>query len=212
VEHTGTAPAGTAKVSVRFDALACAANEIHRVDNAYGTISGLTLFTDAAGAGLGYSEIDAGYDTEAITNRIWVKVLTPGAAGEDPIETVTGPYDEAASITDYGLHLATYTILDDPARSPSAYATAIKTRNAYPKPRCHRIRMPVRNDTERAAAATLDLYDLVLVTLTGTLAARGHLITGIVHTITPDAWSVDYTFDTPNTVAPPASGPSIGGR
>ena len=212
VEGTFTAPAGTAKMAIRFDVSGTAPNEVHRIDDAYGSISGLTTFTDAAGPGIGYSAFEAGYDTEAITNRIWVKVLTPGPAGSEPVETVNGPYDEPASVTDYGAHLATYSTHADPNRSPSAYAAAIKARNAYPKPRCHTLRMPVRNTTEREAAALLDLYDLVLITLTGTLSARGQLITGIVHTITPDAWTVDYTFDTPGTVAPPSSGPTLGGR
>lgn len=156
---------------------------------------------------LSYTDIDVDFNMDACINHVTIKWLR--YANGKTEEITYGPYTDATSIATWGAKTAEFTIggAVESSSAIATYAASILTANATPQIRCNTLVMPVRTDDERKWATMLDLYTPVTVKYDTKVDANLR-ITGIEHTITPEDWSVSYSFDIEDSVAAPTWTPA----
>lgn len=163
-------------------------------------------FSDVSG--LSYTDIAVDFSTDTCINSVTINFMRYNIGTEGTELISYGPYEDAASIAQWGVRSADFTIAagtEDEA-SIKAYAQSILDANSTPFIKCHTLTMPVRSDSEMTYGTTLDLYDLVHVTYADKVDAD-HRITSINHSITANPtgakWLITYGFDGVDSVAQP---------
>ena len=161
-------------------------------------------FSDAAGSAYSYSDLDVDFSPDSCINVVTVNRLVYNADTQETEEVPFGPYVDQASVDAWGPYPATFT-LQGPAWTETTipgYASAVLAANATPNVKIHGIRVPIKTAAHRAMAATIGLYDAVRVIRTG-IANQVLRVATIAHTVTPDGWLLDLTFDPVALVAVP---------
>lgn len=151
-----------------------------------------------------YSAIDASFNTDDVINQVLVTWLRYDAVNGTTTPIAYGPYSDAASIATYGPHQAEFTIQGAAESAPTiaAFANAVLAANKTPVRKAERLTMPVKDARSLAKAAKIDLFSLVNVTFAPVIAAN-YRVSSIKHSITTDAWLVDYGFRTDGAVVRP---------
>jgi hypothetical protein len=160
---------------------------------------------------LPYSNLDLSFSTEECINSVMVKWLRYTAATGETEEIVYGPYQDAASIKDWGAHEATFTIhgATESSANIAAFANAVLSANKTPFVRANSLVFPVRNAQEMKHAVMLDLYDTAgVVFKTYDSGLANLVVTSIEHNISPDKWTVAVGFGSLSAVAAPTWTPT----
>lgn len=167
-------------------------------------------FTDAVTTtDLSYSNIDVSYNSDEIINTVNVKFLRFNTNTQSTEEIAYGPYINSDSVAENGPVAKEFTI-QGAVESPGvvkSFADAILAANATPVVKVNSLTMPVTNAAEFEAATTLGLYSQVNVKYADRVSTDLR-ITGISHSITPDEWTVTYTFGVAGGAASPLNTPS----
>lgn len=156
-----------------------------------------------------YSGVDATFSTADLINSVSIKWLRYTEATDDEdakVEEISyGPFEDAASIEEWGVQSATFTMcgLENPT-TIEAKADAILAANGTPRRRVTGVRAPIRwREDLHTGKALLDLYDLVQLGYERTGTDETARVTGIKHTITPKRWITELEFSDDGTVAAP---------
>lgn len=167
-------------------------------------------FSDAAGASFSYTDIDTSWSTTECINHVTVKFLRYNAGTGQTEEVPYGPFVNQTSIDKYGARAAEFTIGGTPQQDNNAfaqaYANAVLAANATPVVRANSMKYRVKQGVA-AYAYSIDLYTMLRVIKTGRVDSNVR-VTGIKHSITPEAWDVEYTFGSTGSVAPPTATPT----
>jgi hypothetical protein len=138
---------------------------------AISTATALTVSEADFGADIG---ID--YDTDRCINVVTVKFLRINPGTGETEEVPYGPYQDDASVREWGPHTAEFTVqgITEDAATIKAYADAILSANGTPQVRVNTLTLPVTTAAEATTKGLADLYDLVRVrNTTGVNLVRG---------------------------------------
>lgn len=166
-----------------------------------------------------YSDVDASYDTQAVINSVtikWLRYTPPSTDSEgNPVEASTqeivyGPYEDAASIDEWGYQPATFTMQGvENAVTISAKASAILAASKTPQRRIKTVTVPIRYLEDLSPGkALLDLYSLVQLGYTRTGSNSPARVVSVSHSITPGRWTMTLGFTPNGAVAAPQAVPS----
>lgn len=178
--------------------------------NTYGLASFSDSPTQVNSSGLwrGYTDIDVSFSTEECINQVYVKWLRYDVGTDTTTEVTYGPYEDAASIAEWGPRQATFTIhgATEVEANIAAYAADVLTANATPAVKVNSLAFKVKDQDTLNAAVWNDLNEKTDVVWQGvTYTSR---INGIEHSITPEDWTVRLTMASEDTVAAPTWVPS----
>lgn len=173
-----------------------------------------TAMDDTPAATIGpdtYRDIVLDFNSDQIINSVTVNFQRYAPISDTTTEIAYGPYEDAASIDQWGRYSTTVTMqadVEDEA-TIAAFAQEILSRNATGELRVKSMTIPI--DTEARLPLTyLDLNQVVTVVSTDEATTWTLRITGITHTITGDQWLLALDLDTPGGISTPATGPSTG--
>lgn len=155
-----------------------------------------------------YSSIDASFNTSECINSVTIKWLRN--SGSQAEEVTYGPYVAQASVDEWGLRPATFTMhgVENPT-AIAARGAAILAANAQPRRRINSVRLPIRYVEDLTPGkALLDIYDLVRLGYARTETDELARVTSIKHTVTPKRWTMDLGFAADGAVASPQVIPS----
>lgn len=151
-----------------------------------------------------YSGLDVTFDADDCVNEVLVTFKRYTANTGNVEEVVFGPYRDAASIAEWGVHQATFTVHGIAEAAIPAYAASILAANAQPARRINSVSIPIRTTADLIRTrALIDLYAKVRVTNTDKALDQTLRVTRIQHDITPRRWNLVLGFDQVSTVAKP---------
>lgn len=163
-----------------------------------------------------YSDVSIDYDTDRCINIVSIVFLRPNGNGTEEIPY--GPYEDAASVAEWGPHSAEFRIqwATEDETAIEAYAAQILGANATPGRRINSVRLPIRTLDDLSATAgekraLLDLVDLVTASNAETGLSTDVRVAKLEHNITAREgiqWTVDLEFYADGSVAPPQVIPS----
>lgn len=185
---------------------------------------GVLVATDAApGASVRtldeprYSDLEVAFSSEECMNAVVIDSLivvdaaTPTGGVYGRSETVTyGPYEDAASIAQWGRRERRFTVHGLNPTQIAALGSTILARNANPGVTVQSVTLPMRTEADLADALR-DLGEIVTVSNTARSLAPTLRITGVEHTIQsePAKWLVTLRFNTSGAVAAPTVAPEV---
>jgi hypothetical protein len=151
-----------------------------------------------------YSGLAVTFDTSDCINEVMVKYRRFNATTGEVEEVAMGPYRDAASIDQWGVQQATFTVHGMLESAVAAYAASILAANATPQRRINSVRIPIRTTADLVRTkALIDLYAKVRVVNAAKGLDQTLRVTGIQHDIGPRRWVMTLTFDRISTVAAP---------
>ena len=161
-----------------------------------------------------YSDLNLDFDLGRCINSVKVRLtrINPGSGDTEEIEL--GPYENAASMREWGPRRAEFRVQGFAESLVDDYAAAILAANSTPAKRINWVELPLRTVAEVEAKALLDLYDLVESSNTrGAVVDQAARVTSVRHVITADVnlggkWLMTVGFSTDGSVAVPQVTPS----
>lgn len=175
-------------------------------------ITGLTMKPVADVAVLdetSYSQLGIDFDTERCINSVSMKWLLHNTDTLATDEYALGPYEDEASIKEWGRHHREFTITGRAANA-AALAASVFARNGTPQVQPSAVTIPIRDVSDlRSVRAFLDLYDLVRVVHAGKGLDYRARVSSITHRITPKGWHVELAFAPVASVAIPQQQPTL---
>lgn len=152
-----------------------------------------------------YSALDVSFDTEDCINEVLINYIRFAPSGETE-QVAFGPYRDEASIEEWGVRQATFTIHGIAEASVPAYAASILAANATPAMRVNSVSLPIRTPADiTSAKALIDLYAKAHVTNGERGLDQVLRVTGLSHDITPRGWKTTLEFGGVDSVAVPVS-------
>jgi hypothetical protein len=166
-----------------------------------------------------YKDVQVSYSTQDLINEVSVKYLRLNPDDSSTEEVVYGPYRNEASIAEWGVRSAEFTVqgLTEEAVDLAAYAQAVLDANSTPVVRLNSMMLNVKASGDWSSIqpaswfAWADLYDLVEVTCDrADITAQLSRVTSIQHTLSgPDSkWMTELGFTADSVVASPSFVPS----
>jgi hypothetical protein len=151
-----------------------------------------------------YSGLDVTFDVADCINEVLVVYRRWAATTGDTEEVTYGPYRDAASIEEWGVHQATFTVQGIGEANVAAYAASILAANAQPARRINSVQVPIRTAADLVKTkALLDLYAKVRVVNADKGLDQTLRPTRIQHQIRPKRWTMTLEFDQVDSVAVP---------
>lgn len=155
-----------------------------------------------------YSTIDLSFSTKDAINEIQVTVQSVATDGST-VETVYGPFEDAASIAEWGRYRKEFTVTGLTSAEVETFAADILAANVAPRIRVNSMTLPLHTLSRVEAHALRDLYDEVNAVL-DTLGINETLrVTGIDHVIDTEKWLLTLTFSEEGGVAQPTVQPPV---
>ena len=155
-----------------------------------------------------YTDLDLTFSSADLINSANVRLLRLTATGETE-EVKLGPYEDAASVTEWGRRSAEFTVHGIYEGSVPDYAAKILARNAVPKVRVNSLTMAVKSTADLTSTALVDLYDEPTVKYAAKGVDQVLQISSIRHTIEPEKWLVEVGFADVDSVASPTQAPRL---
>lgn len=205
---TAVAPVEARNVYADVSFNLTAAGETYYLDDLSGLNAEVTL--DQAV----WSDIEIGAGSKSTINEVSVDFLRyVPAAGTEPAKSEVipyGPYRNEASIAEYGVRPAKFTIHGtNETTLVATVAAAVLAANGVPKVQARSVKFAVKSAADLVMSKALgDLYQTAFVSF----ATKGYSaplrITGLRHTIKADPqygvrWIVEYSFESTSVVAAP---------
>lgn len=155
-----------------------------------------------------YEDIELTYSTEGCINEVRVKYLRFNPSTLETEEVEYGPWRDRASIREWGVRSAEFTIqgIAEELSDLGDFAAAVLAANATPVRRIGLLTRIMRTAEDVTDRGLVDLYDLHAVTLDGTEYTQR--VTRIEHTITPRKWTIVHGYAADGAVAAPTFTPS----
>lgn len=201
--ETFVAPPNAAYMSVDMTINGSANGEIHYLDY----VSVALVTTERLADGSVYSDLDLSFSSEGCINSVNVKYLRPNADGSTE-EVAFGPYEDAASIEQWGRRAAEFTVQGIGESNVPAYAAKILARNATPVVQVNSITVPIREQSQ-IGRGLWDLGDLCRVTYPDKAIDQTLRISNVSHALTPAGWHMELGFEAPSSVASPQPTPPV---
>jgi hypothetical protein len=161
-----------------------------------------------------WTDIEIGGGSRSIINEVsvdFLRYIPP--IGNDPAKSEVvpyGPYRNEASIAEYGVRPAKFTIHGtNETALVAATVNTVLAANATPTVSARSVRLGVKSTADLTMTRALaDLYQPAFVSFATKGYAEALRVTGLRHTIKSDRkygtrWVVEYTFEGTNTVASP---------
>lgn len=155
-----------------------------------------------------YSDLNVSFSTKHCINEVNVVVQSLGVDGTT-VETAYGPYQDAASIEEWGPFAKTFTVTGLDAAAVAALAAAVLAANGTPRVRVNSVTLPLTTLARVAAKSLTDLYDQVNVTNVEKDLDDVLRVTSIEHVIDTKAWMVTLSFADEGGVAMPVYQPPV---
>lgn len=159
------------------------------------------------------SDLDLSFNTEDLINEVHIKFLRYDPGTGQTEEVPYGPYRDAASIKEWGVRSAEFTVqgIAEETTSLQAFATSVLNANAQPQVTLNSAVLPMRDVADLDKWATVDLYDAVDPALLAYNPA-GVLLraTSVEHEISTEKWLVKIGFSVSTVVASPTMTPTPG--
>ncbi len=152
------------------------------------------------------TDLDIDYDTERTINSVTIKLLRFNDGQTE--EVVFGPYEDAASVAEWGRRAKEFTVHGIAETDLEAYAAAILIANATPRVRINSVVVPI-DEASKLSLATLDLGDLIGVSNTEAGINDAMRVSGVEHSIRPDKWLMKVFFQHDGGVASPQLTPPV---
>lgn len=158
-----------------------------------------------------YRNLEVDFSSEQIINSVTVNFLRYAPTSQTTTEIPYGPYEDAASIAEWGRYSATITYqgLVEDAEEIEAFAQGILSRNATGAVRMKSATVPI-HDEDDLPLAYVDLNDVLSVITTDESDSKALRVDTVEHTITGDRWLTTYGFASYDAVPTPSSQPSTG--
>lgn len=155
-----------------------------------------------------YSDLDVSFDVDRCINEVRITLLRFNLATGETVEVPYGPYRDGASIDEWGVHAAPFTVqgLTDTETAMAAYAAEIFAANAQPEVRVNSAAIPIRAGD---AKALIDLYEMVTVTNADKAITQAARVTKLTHSISPGRWLATLGFSAEGGVASPQITPPV---
>lgn len=159
-----------------------------------------------------YSDLDLSYDTQDCINEVVVNFLRYNPDTGQTEEVAYGPYRDEASIAEWGVRSATFTIqgIAEETADLADYADAILTANATPVVKVNAMTVPMRTATDVAYFGWTDLcyFEMAVQKPDESGYYASNYVTRIEHSITPEKWLTTFGFTDESRVAAPTFTPS----
>lgn len=151
-----------------------------------------------------YSSIDTDFALDSIINSVTVVFRRFNIGTEMSTDVPYGPYEDAASVAEWGRRAATFTIQGgvEDAVAIEAFAADVLARNAAAVVRARSARVPIHDAADLAMVRAVELNNVVTVVLPDA-AEQTLRVKGISHSITQRGWFVDFTFTQAGSVGAP---------
>lgn len=170
----------------------------------------LVAYTNAATAAVpgnftdSYTDIAVDWAVASVVNTVTINFLrTPPNAQDDSETIVYGPYVDQDSVDANGAFGVTLTLNGfEDITDIEAVARAILTANAQPVRTVESMTVAVQNAAGIRHAVQVDLCDLLAVDYAGLVASTPR-VQALTHRITPEGWSVEYSFAPAGSTALP---------
>ena len=156
-----------------------------------------------------YSDLGLAFASTSCINAVEVDVLSLDAEGKT-LTTTYGPYEDAASISQWGRRSRKFTVHGIAPGDVPAYAGRILTANSTPGVSVSQVRMPMRS-TSDLGDTLRDLGDLVRVTNAAKGIDATMRVTRVEQTIEADPakWMLTLGFASAESVAAPTVAPPL---
>lgn len=164
-----------------------------------------------------YSDLEVAFSSEACINAVEIEALilvpaeTPTGGLYYKTEAVPyGPFEDAASIAQWGRRSRKFTVHGLNSSQASALADAILVRNANPEVTVSSVTLPMRTSTDLADTLR-DLGEIVQVQSTARGISPTMRVTSVEHSIEsePRKWLTTLGFTTSGSVASPTVAPEV---
>lgn len=159
-----------------------------------------------------YADMNADWDGTQVINVVNINWMRYNIGTETSSSVPYGPYADGPSITANGPYTATYT-MQGPVEDEAiieAYADEILSRNATAEYRPQAATVNFHTTDDLTLAHKLDLNSFVDVVFEDGTTTMTMRVTGIKHSLTPDGWSVEYSFAKADSVSAASIPPSTG--
>lgn len=159
-----------------------------------------------------YRNVEMGFKLDQVINSVTVKWLRYNIGTEASTEVPYGPITDEASIAQWGVRSAEFTI-QGPTESESAiqtFANGVLSRSSTASARPSMAEIPLRVESDLALARNIDLNDRVTVTHPNTNTTTSLRVNGVRHIIGPDSWDLEFTFSLPSAVVVPTPATKTG--
>lgn len=157
----------------------------------------------------GYTDIKVDWSSEDCINQVLVKWLRYDIGADTTTEVTYGPYNNAASIAEWSVRQATFTIHGavESETAIATFANEVLTANAEPvvNPRSLAFRVRAGDNSLIHAAGTEPTKDVEVILNGEHYFPR---IKSVRHIINPETWDVALEFSQENSVAAPTYVPS----
>lgn len=158
-----------------------------------------------------YSSLDVDFSADSIINSVTVNFQRYAPISGTTTEIPYGPFEDAASIDQWGRYTATVTyqgLVEDEA-AIAAFADSVLARASTGAVRAKSAVIPIRSEAD-LPWSTLDLNQRLDVVSTDDVITWPLRIVGITHTLEPTKWTVTLDLDAATGLSVPSTGPSTG--
>jgi len=156
-----------------------------------------------------YNSLDVDFTLDQIINSVTVNWMRYNIGTETSSSVAYGPYQDSASIAEWGVRAATFTVqgATEVEADIAAFANDVLARNATAEVRPRSAAVSIRDTGDLTYVNDLDLNSYVTVVYTDGVTTKTMRVVGITHTITADKWTVDFEFALPSGVTAPSVTP-----
>lgn len=157
-----------------------------------------------------YSNLDVDFTLDQIINSVIVNWMRYNIGTETSASIAYPAVQDAASIAEWGVRQATFTVqgATEVEANIVALANDVLARNATAEVRPRTAAVTIRDTDDLVFIREVDLNSYVDVVYTDGVTTKEMRVTGINQTITADKWTVDFEFSLPNGVTAPSVAPS----
>lgn len=158
-----------------------------------------------------YSDLDVSFSTSDVINSATIKNLEwDPEDSTKTIEVTYGPYEDQASIEEWGRYAREFTTHGLTAGQVATLGAAILSKNKTPSVRINSVQIPILTNADLSASkALLDLYRLVTISYAATSLNHSRRVTELEHTITSAGWLLRLGFSDDGSVATPTQAPAL---
>lgn len=191
-------PHGAQKAQMYVEMPLDASGQALQVDEVSVKAYSLTKVTESE-----YSDLDVDFNSDECINSVIVNQLVYNGSDNTTEEATFGPYENLASIEEWGRRQTTATVS---VGNPEEWARVVLESNSKPTIRINSVTVPVKQVN---ALTLIDLCSVVRAEYAPKGIGQAQLVSSIEHRITPSGWTMEIGFKSPDSVAMPQDQPVL---